>query len=150
MDTFEQLNGKYYFDGMSNLSKNELIFWIIYDEGVKQLGIKDLFSFALIVGGLPMIDVSGKIDAAKTTAGTSYLSVASRRLIKHRVKKPLKTITWEKMLKGKWAYTVSLGGYIGRWLPVFGVIITAYDLAQISRHALERYNLIVGPRDKIS
>ncbi|XDO24944.1 hypothetical protein QPJ97_16210 [Klebsiella quasipneumoniae] len=37
MDTTEQING-YYFDGKSNLSESELLFWLLMDESYKQFG----------------------------------------------------------------------------------------------------------------
>lgn len=49
MDTTEQLNGTYFFDGMSNLSAGELAFWIVVDEAQKQLGVEDIFALALII-----------------------------------------------------------------------------------------------------
>jgi hypothetical protein len=37
VDTTEQING-YYFDGKSNLSESELLFWLLMDESYKQFG----------------------------------------------------------------------------------------------------------------
>lgn len=36
MDTIEQLNGTYFFDGMS-VNKHELLFWLILDEFRKKI-----------------------------------------------------------------------------------------------------------------
>ncbi|MFE8146501.1 hypothetical protein RBA69_04540 [Brenneria goodwinii] len=44
MDTGEQTVG-YYFDGMLNLSPDELAFWIVVDEARKQLDVTSIFSW---------------------------------------------------------------------------------------------------------
>jgi len=149
MDTVEELNGTYFFDGMPNLSAGELAFWIVLDEAQKQLGVGDIFSLALIIGGIPLIPTRGKLDAKRTTPNTSPLSVAMRTLIKHRLSSQWRSPTWRTMLNGQWAKTNSLGGLIGRWLPWVGVIITAYDLIMITRNSIWRFNLIVKPEHRV-
>ncbi|VEA73272.1 Uncharacterised protein [Serratia rubidaea] len=149
MDTVEELGGSYFFDGMIGLSASELAFWIVVDEARKQLGVSDILSLALIIGGLPLVPVPGKLDAKRTTKGTSYLSLASRKLITYQLNSSWKTLTWKKMLKGKWTPTKSLGAFVGRWLPWIGVFITAYDLTMIGTRSLKRYNLLVRPEDRL-
>ncbi|MFE8103266.1 hypothetical protein RBA71_17495 [Brenneria goodwinii] len=147
MDTGEQTVG-YYFDGMLNLSPDELAFWIVVDEARKQLDVTSIFSLALIIGGIPMITVSGKLDAGRTTSNTSPLSVAMRSMIRYRLSTQWRSPTWKTLLRGKWAWTSSLGGLIGRWLPWIGVAITAYDLSMITWNSVRRYNLIVKPEHR--
>lgn len=149
MDTTEQLNGTYFFDGMSNLSAGELAFWIVVDEAQKQLGVADIFALALIIGGIPMIPTRTKIDAAKATKGTSPLSWTMRNIIKHKLETRWRSPTWKTMLNGQWAKTNSLGGLIGRWLPWIGVAITAYDLTTITYNSIRRFNLIVKPEHRV-
>ena len=60
-----------------------------------------------------------------------------------------KTLTWNNMLRGKWTYTKSLGAFVGRWIPVLGVSILAYDITMITTKAIQRYNLIVRLEDKM-
>lgn len=144
MDTTEQLNGKYFFDGMS-VDGDELLFWLILDEFRKNFSvITDILAVASMLASLPVIPVRGKLDALKTTSGTSPLSLASRNLIRHRFQKPLRTITWRKMLRGEWAYTTSMGAYVGRWLPWLGAVLTVYDLSIMTRSVIHRYKLITG------
>lgn len=144
MDTTEQLDGKYFFDGMS-VDGDELLLWLILDEFRKNFsGITDIVAVASMLASLPVIPVRGKLDALKTTSGTSPLSLASRTLIRHRFRKPLKTITWRKMLRGEWAYTTSMGAYVGRWLPWLGAVLTVYDLSIVTRNVIHRYKLITG------
>lgn len=64
MDTIEQLNGKFFFDGMS-LDKDELLYWLIIDEFRKQFdGVSDLLAVASMLTSFPVIPVSGKMGGA--------------------------------------------------------------------------------------
>lgn len=148
MDTVEQTTG-YYLDGMFNLSPGELAFWIVVDEARKQLDVTSVFSLALIVGGIPMIPVHGKLDAKRATPNTSPLSVAMRTMIRHRLGGQWRSPTWKTMLRGGWAKTSSLGALIGRWLPWIGVAITAYDISMITRNSIRRYNLMVHREHRV-
>ncbi|MCG8710966.1 hypothetical protein JHU04_004290 [Brenneria sp. 4F2] len=143
MDTVEELNGTYFFDGMPNLSPGELAFWIVVDEAKKQLGVQDVFALALIIGGIPMVPTRSKLDALRATTNTSPLSIGMRSIIKVKLDSRWRSPTWKTMLNGQWARTTSLGGLIGRWLPWIGVVITAYDLTMITWNSVNRYNLIV-------
>lgn len=150
MDTIEQLNGTYFFDGMS-VNKHELLFWLILDEFRKKFsGVTDLLAVATWLAGFPVIPVRGKPGTASSakstrpTGGTSPLSLASRTLIRYKFKTQKKTITWRKMLNGQWAYTTSIGAYIGRWVPWIGAILTAYDVSLIAISVKHRYILITG------
>lgn len=144
MDTIEQLDGKYFFDGMS-VNSHELLLWLILDEFIKQFdGITDIVAVASMLASIPVIPVRGKLDALKATGGTSPLSMISRMYIRQRFKKPHRTITWGKMLRGQWTYTTSVGAYVGRWVPWIGAALTAYDISIITRNVIHRYRLITG------
>ncbi|EOZ4638207.1 STM2901 family protein [Enterobacter cloacae] len=148
MDTTEQLDGKFFFDGMS-VDKDELLLWLILDEFQKQFSdITDILAIASMLVSLPVIPVRGKLNAKVATRGTSPLSLASRSLIRQRFKTAHKTITWAKMLRGEWAYTTSIGAYIGRWVPWLGATLTAYDLAMVTRNVIHRYKLVVSTGDR--
>ncbi|WP_338560635.1 hypothetical protein [Erwinia sp. E_sp_B04_7] len=147
MDTVEQLNGKYFFEGMS-VDEDELIFWLILDEFRKTFsGITDIMAVSSMLLSLPVIPVRGKLDAISTTSGTSPLSLATRSLIKHRFKSRQKTITWGQLVRGRWAYTTSLAAYVGRWLPWVGAVLTVYDLSIITRNVINRFRLITGKKE---
>lgn len=149
MDTTEQLDGQYFFDGMS-VDKNELLLWLILDEFRKQFSdITDVLAVASMLASLPVIPVRGKLDVIMATKGTSPLSLAARTLIRQRFKQARRTITWAKMLRGQWAYTSSIGAYIGRWLPWIGAVLTVYDLGMITRNVIHRYELIVATKDRL-
>lgn len=142
MDTVEQLNGKYFFEGMS-VDKHELLLWLILDEFKKIFsGITDMLAIASLLTSFPVIPVTGKLGGAPTK-GTSPMSMVSRYLIRYRFKTRHRTITWKQMLNGRWAYTTSLGAYVGRWVPWLGAVLVAWDLTKITRNVIHRYQLIV-------
>ncbi|EXU74419.1 STM2901 family protein [Erwinia mallotivora] len=144
MDTIEQLNGTYFFDGMS-VDAEELLFWLILDEFRKRFcGITDIVAVASMLASLPVIPVRGKLDVLKTTRGTSPISLISRVLIRQRFQNKHRTITWKKLLRGEWSYTTSVGAYVGRWVPWIGAVITAFDLSIITHNVILRYKLITG------
>ena len=61
MDTVEQLNGKFFFDGMS-VEKDELLYWLIIDEFKNQFSdIIDLLAVASWLTSFPVIPVDGKM-----------------------------------------------------------------------------------------
>nr|WP_262747981.1 hypothetical protein [Enterobacter sichuanensis] len=85
MDTTEQLNGTYFFDGMS-VDKEELLYWLLLDEFKKQFSdVIDLLAIASMLVSLPVIPVSGKLGAGAATRGTSPLSLGLRTLIRQRL-----------------------------------------------------------------
>lgn len=95
MDTVEQLNGKYFFEGMS-VDKSELLLWLILDEFKKNFtGITDMLAIASLLTSFPVIPVAGKLGGAPTK-GTSPLSLGSRSLIRYRFKTRRRTITWKQ------------------------------------------------------
>lgn len=144
MDTIEQLDGKYFFDGMS-VDSHELLLWLILDEFRKQFdGITDILAVASMLASLPIIPVRGKLDALKATGGTSPLSMICRMYIRQKFKNRHRTITWGKMLRGEWTYTTSVAAYVGRWVPWIGAALTVYDLSIITRNVIHRYRLITG------
>ncbi|EOI3464485.1 STM2901 family protein [Cronobacter dublinensis] len=148
MDTTEQRNGKYFFDGMS-VDKEELLHWLILDEFKKQFSdVIDLLAMASMLVSLPVIPVRGKLGADMATKGTSPLSLALRSVIRQRFKTGRRTITWAKLLRGEWAYTTSIGAYIGRWLPWVGAVFTVYHLAMITQNVIHRYKLIVASGER--
>lgn len=69
MDTVEELNGTYIYDGSSNLSAGELFFWIMVDETLDHFGISDIAAVAGIYLGSNSVTVAGKL------AGLFLLSV---------------------------------------------------------------------------
>lgn len=152
MDTTEQLNGTYFYGGLSNLSAGELFFWIMVDVTAEHFtgataATGNVMAAAAIYAGRNNVAVSGKL--ANATPGTSWASVQSRRLLqKYRLPFPLPTIVGNPF-KMKIIMTKKLGTFVGRTVPVIGWAIVASDVAVISWKSVNRYNAIARAEDKI-
>lgn len=146
MDTVEELNGTYYFNGLSNLSATELYFWILPGETSKQLGVADLFTLALIILGQPLKTTRAKPVGA--TQGTSYLSYYLRKLLQFEVRN-WPTLTTGSIKRRRFTYVNNLGAFAGRWIPIIGIIIQTYNLSSITYKTTTRYNLIAHGDDKL-
>lgn len=150
MDTTEQLNGTYYFNNLSNLTPQELLFWILVDETQKQSGVQDIVAVAGLILGNNNIDVPGKPNTA--TPGTSVASLFFRKHLSCKFRRRiLPTLTAKSLtLRGLKIFWVNnLGAFAGRAVTVVGWVILANDVAQISFRTSHRYNLIVQAEDKI-
>ncbi|WMY76046.1 hypothetical protein RHD99_08965 [Buttiauxella selenatireducens] len=149
MDTVEELNGTYFFNGLNNLTAYELLFWILVDETEKQLGIKDIIGVASLILGNNSIHIPGKPLTA--TPGTSHASLFFRKHLSYKFKKRiLPTLTKKSFsLRGVKVFWVNnLGAFAGRAVPVLGWVILAYDVTMISFNTVSRYNTIARPEDK--
>lgn len=99
MDTTEQVNG-YYFDGKSNLSEIELLFWLLMDKSYKQFGdLLDYFAWGSMILSLPLVPVRGKIDYRRATKGTSPLSLVFRKVFIGFFETRKKTLTIKSILR---------------------------------------------------
>ncbi|ATA25572.1 hypothetical protein BIY26_10910 [Brenneria goodwinii] len=151
MDTVEQLNGTYFYGGLTNLSAGELFFWIMVDVTAEHFtGAKDVIAAAAVYSGQNTITVRGKF--ANATPGTSYASKYSRKLL-NRYMLPFQLPTWIQSpvnpFKVKRIMTAKLGTFVGRSIPVIGWLVLAVDVAQISYESMVRYNRIVKPEDRV-
>ncbi len=150
MDTTEQLNGTYYFNGLSNLTPQELLFWVLVEETEKQLGVQDIAAVSSLILGNNSISVPGKPKTA--TPGTSVASLFFRKHLSYKFQRRiLPTLTAKSFtLRGLKIFWVNnLGAFVGRAVPVVGWIILGNDIAQISFRTVHRYNLLVSREDKI-
>ncbi|WP_296250869.1 hypothetical protein [uncultured Enterobacter sp.] len=122
MDTVEELNGKYFYKGVCNISASELFFWIFLDATDEQFGgLKDAVMMATMILGLPILETRTKPETA--TIGTSVASKYLRDLLNVQLPHRLPTI--------------------------LGITILAADVAMISYKTLSRYNTIAHPKDRI-
>lgn len=148
MDTVEQLNGTYFYKGVSNISAGELFFWIFLDKINEQFGgITDIVAMACIVLGLPILKTRGKPYG--TTAGTSIASKHLRQLLNVELPIRLPTITEASITTLKPKYVKNLGAFIGRGIPVIGWVIIASDISQIAYKTVTTYNKIAHESDRI-
>lgn len=147
MDTVEELHGTYFYDGSSNLSAGELFFWIMVDETLDHFGITDIAAVTGIYLGSNSVTVAGKLAGA--TPGTSVASIYSRRLFRGRMM-PVRLPTWIGFPpNAKSVMTQRLGTFVGRSIPLVGWVILAADVSLISFKAVNKYNTIAHPSDRL-
>lgn len=147
MDSVEELNGTYFYDGSSNLSAGELFFWIMIDETLDHFGISDIAAVTAIYLGSNNITVAGKLAGA--TPGTSVASIYSRRLFRGRMM-PVRLPTWIGYPPhAKTVMTQRLGTFVGRTIPLVGWAVLAGDVMIISYKSINNYNMIAHPSDRI-
>ncbi|AXF77905.1 hypothetical protein LU604_24380 [Erwinia tracheiphila] len=146
MDTTEQLNGTYFYALKTNLTASELFFMIFCEKTVAQfgLGVADFGAVAAIVSGRSNLPTRGKL--ADATKGTSYASVAARKVFR-KAKFPfgISLPTW---LGGYTPWTArkvmvrNIAPFVGRSVPLLGVIILAADITEITYRTIRDYNMI--------
>ncbi|MDC9590739.1 hypothetical protein PSI23_15960 [Xenorhabdus sp. XENO-10] len=147
MDTTEQINGIYFYDGTPNLTAAQLFFWIMIDETLTQFGITDIAAFFAIYAGLNRVPVSGK--PVGSTPGTSYASKYSRRLFRGKMMSG-HLPTWINYPPNtKRIMTKKLGTFVGRTIPLVGWVILAADVAAIVYRSVKKYNLIARKKDRL-
>ncbi|RKP45290.1 STM2901 family protein [Trinickia fusca] len=138
---------RYRFFQHTNLSAGELFFFVTVDETEKQLGFKDLAAVSMLLLGQNDVPVAGKLGGA--TAGTSVISIAARKLFPLQLRHRLPTIVGIGPRGLRIAFTRSLGGFVGRAIPVIGVVMMSYDAFFIMRNTVATYNRLVKPEDKV-
>lgn len=148
MDTVEELNGTYFYKGISNISACELFFWILLDSVSEQMGdIGDLAAVILIILGQPVVNTRRKFRTA--TEGTSIASVYARRYLNVELPFRLPTFTNASLRYYKLMWVNNLGKFVGRTIPMVGWILLASDVATIAYKATTHYNRIARVNDKI-
>ncbi|MFU9137121.1 STM2901 family protein [Erwinia tasmaniensis] len=147
MDTIEELNGTYFYNGMHNLSAGELFFWIFIEKIDDQYGIHDLVAVSSIILGLPLLKTRAKPGPA--TKGTSIASRMSRQYLDIHLPFRLPTITNKSIKLLKPMYVNNLGAFVGRTVPVVGWLLLANDFAQITFKTMITYNRIARGGDKV-
>ncbi|MFE8100276.1 hypothetical protein RBA71_02085 [Brenneria goodwinii] len=150
MDTVEQLNGTYFYGGLSGLSAKETLFWVLVDEVSEHFGAVDIAGAIAILSGVNNIHVSGKFAGARP--GTSIASKISRRVFfRNKLILPfgLPTIIGYPP-NVEFIMTRKLGTFIGRTIPVLGWVVVASDISIITYKTITHYNLIVREEDRLS
>jgi len=147
MDTVEQLNDTYFYGGTSNLSAGQLFFWIMIDETLDHFGITDIAAVTAIYLGSNTLTVAGKFAGA--TPGTSVVSTYSRKLFRDRMM-PMRLPTWIGFPPNvKRVMTMRLGTFVGRTIPVIGWVLLVADVTTITFKAMNKYNTIARPADRV-
>lgn len=151
MDTTEELNGTYFYAGRANLSASELLFMIFCEQVAEQLGVDDFGAIVAIVSGRN--DLQTRAKPGNATKGTSYASKAARRVFK-KAKFPfgIEMPTW---LGGYTPWTArrvmvhNIAPFVGRSIPLLGVVILSADVLQIVYGTIHNYNTIARGNDKL-
>lgn len=138
---------RYSYFQYRNISAGELFFFVALDETQKQLGFEDLAAAAALLLGQNDVPVAGKLGGA--TAGTSVVSMAARKLLPWQVRYRLPTITSIGARGLRIAFTRNVGAFVGRAIPVVGVVVMGYDAFLIARHTVSSYNRLVKPEDRV-
>jgi len=150
MDTTEELKGTYFYHGHANVSAGELFNLIFVENFADGFGLS-VTSAALILSGQPVITVSGKLDAARNTPGTSIASVLSRKLLKDmrfpfglRPVAPVGSFNKLKMVPSN-----KIATFVGRYIPWVGYACAVVTVQKILHKTKREYNLIARPNDRI-
>ena len=137
----------YHYNTLTNLSREELFLWVAIDQTPEQLGGVDIAAAAAVLSGQPFLPTRAKLGGA--TRGTSVASVASRHLLKQKLPFRLPVLTGASLSTLKVSYTKSLGAFVGRLVPGVGWTILAYDVVQIMRKTILKYNTLARKEDKL-
>ena len=153
MDTTEELHGTYFYSGKLNLTAAELLFMIFCENTASQFGIggADFGAIVAIVAGRNNLGTRGKF--ANATKGTSYASKGARAIFR-KTKFPfgISLPTW---VGGYTPWTANkvmvrnIAPFVGRSIPLLGVVILGADLSAITYRTIRDYNTIVKEKNKL-
>jgi hypothetical protein len=139
----------YNYKGHKGLTPQGLFFCVMVEETCKALGVEDIAAVIAILAGQPVLPTRGKFGGA--TKGTSIASKVSRALFDYDFERNiLPTLTNQSILTLRFRMVNNLGVFIGRWTPMVGWIISAYDVIKISVLTILHYNQLVKPEDQIN
>ncbi|NLP64345.1 STM2901 family protein [Paraburkholderia sacchari] len=139
----------YIYGEHKNLTPQGLFFCVMVEETCKALGVEDIVAVVAVLAGQPVLSTRGKFGGA--TRGTSIASKVSRALFDYDFERNiLPTLTNKSILMLRFRMVNNLGVFIGRWTPMVGWAIAAYDVVKISVLTILHYNQLVNPEDRIN
>lgn len=139
----------YSYEGHKDLTPQGLFFCVMVEETCKALGVEDIAALIAILAGQPVLPTRGKFGGA--TKGTSIASKVSRALFDYDFERNiLPTLTNKSILTLRFRMVNNLGVFIGRWTPMVGWAITAYNVVKTSVLTILHYNQLVKPEDQIN
>lgn len=141
------MNDLYAYDGLSNLTPQELFVHILIEQTEQQLGVHDIEALLAIVSGLPFLPTRQKPMGA--TRGTSLASRTFRHVLPYKLPLKLPTITNASMRTLRPVFTRNLGAFVGRAISIVGEIMLGKDVTVIMWKTVSTYNEIVKPEDRI-
>jgi hypothetical protein len=121
--------------------------WIAIDQTVEQLGGTDIAAAAAVLLGYPFLSTRGKFGGA--TKGTSIASVVARQMLKQKLPFPMPMITGASLQTLKLTFTRNLGAFVGRLVPGVGWTILTYDVVEILRKSIAKYNALARKEDAL-
>ncbi|EUL78774.1 hypothetical protein P831_02095 [Klebsiella aerogenes UCI 28] len=104
-------------------------------------------TIALIMLGQPIKNTRTKPGGA--TKGTSILSHELRKVLHNDLKVRLPTLTNQSIRNLRWSYVTNLGAFVGRWIPILGIIYLTGDVIYVSIKATTKYISIARGDDKL-
>jgi hypothetical protein len=136
----------YNYKDLENITREELFVWVLIDKILEQFTGVDIAAAAAVLAGQPFIPTRAKFAGA--TKGTSPLSIVSRQALNKEMPFRLPMITGKSLGTLRIAMTNRLGAWVGRTVPIVGWVVLAYDVEEIIRKTLMRYNemAVVGDR----
>ncbi len=117
-----------------------------YVTTAEHFGVDDFLTIGLILLGQPTLGTRGKPRG--TTQGTSPLSQQLRHYLDIETRR-LPTLTTGSIKRLEFSYVTNLGAFVGRWIPILGIIIIAADVSTIAYKATNKYNTIARGNDKL-
>ncbi len=142
------MDNTYAFGLHTQLSPNELLFYVFIDETCKEFGVDDVSAAAAVLAGQNWIPTRAKPRGA--TKGTSLASIMGRRYLNYDLKrKILPTVTNESLKTLRILMTKNIGKFVGRAVPMVGWAVLAYNVASITSRSVANYNRRVKPEDRI-
>lgn len=108
------------------------------DCSANEFGISPIIGGLGIGAGLPIIPYGGGVEAARSTGATSLASkfLSSNALGRQTFSKVtfgLINRVWAPTIANPRAYTATVGRALGRWTPIMGAGLLAYDAYSIGQ-----------------
>ncbi|HEV3426847.1 MAG TPA: hypothetical protein VG320_03100 [Paraburkholderia sp.] len=139
----------YDYEGHRNLPPQGLFFCVMVEETCKTLDAEDIAAVIAILAGQPVLPTRGKFGGA--TKGASIASKVSRALFDYDFERSiLPTLTNKSILMLRFRMVNNFAVFIGRWTPMVGWVVTAYDVVKISVLTILHYNQLVKLEDQIN
>ena len=151
VDTVEELNGRYFYAGRSNLTAAELFFMIFCETTADHFGIQDVAAVAGLSGGIN--DQTTRTKPRDVIEGTSRLSKRVRKVFGNKMFPfGIKLPTW---IGGYTPWTIKrkmvrkIDTFVGRTIPLVGEVILLVDVSQITWCAIRDYNRIARGNEQL-
>jgi len=142
------MDNTYSFGLHTQLSPNELLFYIFIDETCKEFGLDNVSAAAAALTGRNRIPTRTKPSGA--TKQASVASLMGRRSLNGDLKrKILPTLNNQSIKALNTLMTKNIGKRVGRTLPLVGYAVSAHNVASIKSRSVANYNRRVRTEDRV-